>query len=475
MTAQTHDIEVDSTTERLPARQLAELGLRVFAVLDHDEALAPVSHDRLVAIATGSAQPAQYEDLMAPLAAWIDKHHDELARAYPGPMPPFDHLKGFWPNFYDGPRNGVPFPPLATPPTSTRILDLELTFPFGVPSCALTPQSRFIQFFAERGFDFLTYKTVRDRAHGPHPFPQWAFAPGITSPLLRDELQLPVLATLDPGAVPDTTTASLVNSFGVSSLSPEQWQHDVERSKALIKAGQILMVSVMGSPDAPDTKTRSDLVRQYVEVADHASVAGADILEINLSCLLEDATPLCEDFELCQDILRAVRGQVETPVFIKISYLEPERLAALITTCQSLFDGVVAINAVPVHAVYSTGEPFFPGRASDIAALSGVGIRDFGLAMTEQLAKLRGNADWIIVGIGGVMAPADYRAYRDRGADVVQSCSGAWLDHFLAAKIRADVLGVPRARQRQLRLRRLERVVIDAIQTGGISFLTPKE
>ncbi len=368
-------------------------------------------------------------------------------QAYPGPTPPFDHLQGFWSNFYEGPRNGEPFPDVAPVRHSTRFLGFELNFPFGVPSCAVTPQSDYIKFFAVRGFDLLTYKTVRDRAWNPFFFPQWGFAPHVTSPLQPGALADPILATLDLGVVTDLSTTSLVNSFGVPSLEPPMWKADIAESRASLERGQVLVVSVVGSPEAEDTKSEADLIRQFVTAAADAQEAGADVIEVNLSCPNtpgRDCTfrsssrgPVCASPDLSHNILSAIKKHVKsnTPVFAKIAYMNDVGLTNFVAKCQAVVDGIVGINAYPVNTRDPSGGAFFPGRVDDIAGLSGVGIRELGLKVTRQLYKLRQSHgatsdDWVIIGVGGVMTPTDYTAYRESGADAVQSCSGAWLDHF---------------------------------------------
>jgi hypothetical protein len=63
------------------------------------------------------------------------------------------------------------------------------------------PDARYLTFFAHRGFDLLTYKTVRNRAWDPHPFPNVAFVPGIKEPLPESDETLTLYPTPDHGAI----------------------------------------------------------------------------------------------------------------------------------------------------------------------------------------------------------------------------------------------------------------------------------
>ena len=424
----------------------------------------------------------------------IDAFFEKTRRA----RPPFDHLRDFWTNFADGPRvDGVG--PLAerTPRIATRLLGYELNSPFGVPACALTPQARFIKYFAERGFDLITYKTVRDRAWNPHPFPQWGFAPDETSSMRLSELgdgavQRPIFTTLDPTHVASVEQSSLVNSFGVPSLPVEQWKADISAAKAVLRFGQVMIVSVMGSPDAPDTKTMGDLVRQFASTAANAVEAGADVIELNLSCPNTGSGDLiCADPELSAMVTKAVRREIRSsgiPLLIKTSYLPGTGLEDLVLRCQKDIDGVVAINTVLVPAIGADGRAFFPKRPK--AGISGNAIFEFGLDAVRRLERLRqesrADSDWVIVAVGGVTSVARYAAYIDEGADAVQSCSGAWLNPGLAAEIRAQFGHAPSsklsaslpsrdARPRATSLRRVLLAVLETLASGGVNVLRGKQ
>jgi dihydroorotate dehydrogenase len=56
----------------------------------------------------------------------------------------------------------------------------------------------------------------------------------------------------------------------------------------------------------------------------------------------------------------------------------------------------------------------------------------------NDLRKVKGYS-YEIIGVGGVMKPADYKEYRDAGADVVQSVTGAMWNQYLAQEIKKVV------------------------------------
>lgn len=490
-------LTVDNTISQVPAQTLAELGIRIVELEPGAAFLAPVSLDELKQIATAGAEGLEVKTLDA-LVAWVDQHREAISSLYPDQMPPFDHLAGYWENFYRGPVLAAepvrPSPVLET----TRILDFDVEIPFGVPACAVTPHSGYINHFSAKGYDLLTYKTVRGVPWNPHPSPNLGFVGDLARPLAERQIDNPIEASLSPDALEASRTASFVNSIGVPSLSPHQWMADVDRSRQGLGANKVLMVSVMGTPEELQPGEDSRLVDQFSQVAGFAKEAGADIIELNLSCPNTGGDLLCRNPELSSKIVKDVRKTVgDTPIFIKISFLVPDELESLIRACEHDINGVVAINAVQVHAVKSAS-PFFRGRHNDLAGLSGLGIRDLGLATTRRLSALRGDdgatpADWVIVGIGGVMSAVDYQAYRDEGANAVQSCTGAWLNPNLATEVRDHAAGrangdhivesgspassteKPQAWEEDTQGHPWRKLLstVDAVRTGGLSLREP--
>jgi dihydroorotate dehydrogenase len=438
----------DNTIVELPEETLIELGEKVLAVHPQAGNLSPITHGHLQTLRDSPVQSKEREALMSALRAWLAANGDAIAELYPGDAPPFDHLQTYWSNFYSGPRVASSPIPLERERPTFNLLGLPLGIPFGVPACAVTPHSGYVEYFASRGFDLITYKTVRGGPWNPHRSPNLAFAAGVRQPLSEAQLNDPVLPTMHPDALRDIRRASFVNSIGVPSLPVAQWQADVARSRSMLSDGQALIVSVMGSPETLRAQDDAGLVQQFTEVAADAKDAGAQIVELNLSCPNTGGTLICLDAELSSRICAAVRARIgDTPLLIKISHMSETKLSELVRSCQESIGGVVAINAVQVHAQDAAGAAFFKGRPNDHAGLSGAGIRELGLEVTRTLSRLRGDEgpspqDWAIISIGGVASAADYQAYRDAGADAVQSCTGAWLNQRLAEEVREQILGV---------------------------------
>ena len=95
---------------------------------------------------------------------------------------------------------------------------------------------------------------------------------------------------------------------------------------------------------------------------------------------------------------------------------------------------------ISARLVDANGGQALPGKGRDRSGVCGSAIRGAGLDMVSRLAAIRERLglDYAIIGVGGVVAPEDYRAYRAAGADAVMSATGAMWDAELARKIKAD-------------------------------------
>jgi dihydroorotate dehydrogenase len=319
-----------------------------------------------------------------------------------------------------------------------RVLGRSIGFPIGVPACVLNGSEEWVRHNAGNGFNVLTYKTVRSRAHAPNPQPNWTFAPRETESL-RPGADAEVTSDPWDWVDPGSSTVSTVNSFGVPSLAPEEWMADLERSLAALDDDQLLLVSVMGEDH--DGAGIGALVDDFARTALMAQQAGATVVELNLSCpntLDRSASgvrpPLCLDPEATVAVVEGVRRAIDdrTGLVAKLSWLDEERLAALVPRLAPLVDGVAGINTLQSRVRRSDGAPTFPGR--ELAGLSGVAVRDSALDFTRRLVALReaSGARFDVLAMGGVTDPASFEALFALGADAVQSAAGAFADPYLA-------------------------------------------
>jgi len=331
-----------------------------------------------------------------------------------------------------------PLVPLKCRPT--KIAGYNVDFPLGLPASILASNSKWIEFYARRGFDILTYKTVRTEYRDPHPWPNWVF---VKDPVEMSPTEMVVVGF--PGCWPkDLTTLSMANSFGIPSLAPEGWQEDAKKARQVVREGhQVFIVSVVASKHESESVITDD----FVEAAMMAKSVGADIVEVNYSCPNVPGDPVGEVYkspELAGRISKALKSALaETPLFVKIGYLAKPELREFVTFNAPWIDGIVAINTITARVVDDKGQPTFPGREN--AGISGWAIKAKAQEVSRNLVALQPDVSrdfkkrLTIFGLGGVLTRRDASDYLDEiKVDAVESCTGAFLNPNLALEVRRD-------------------------------------
>lgn len=367
------------------------------------------------------------------------------------PHPIYNFLAGFEDNADGGPWDRYPRYQEVSGAPAWDLLGAKVAFPVGIPASGLTANSLWISYFARRGFNVLTYKTVRSRETPPHRYPHWVFLEDI-EPWRKSGDISQVKGDLDtwPKSFDRFSTA---NSFGVPSLDPSRWRPDVELSLQSLSPGQLLILSVMGSG------VGVELTEDFVHVAALGAATGVHAIELNLSCPNttrpddKDAMqkPICLDIPASQRIVREVRDKLgsQTKLVVKLSYMEPNELTELLDAISSDVDGVSLINTIqtPIRS-RRTGLTPFKGTVDDPewprkeAGVSGYVVRNLARHAIEVVSQYRKSTGsrFDILGMGGVMNRDDVLDLLNVGADAVQSVSGACLNPRLATDLNATLL-----------------------------------
>ena len=131
------------------------------------------------------------------------------------------------------------------------------------------------------------------------------------------------------------------------------------------------------------------------------------------------------------------------PLMVKLAYIPSDgdlELMVRSTVGHGTVQGFSTINTISAKLVDANGNQALPGAGRDRSGVCGNAIRGAGLDMVARLAAIREKLglDFKINGVGGVVSPADYQAYRNAGADSVMSATGAMWDAELAHKIKAS-------------------------------------
>ena len=260
---------------------------------------------------------------------------------------------------------------------------------------------------------------MRSRAWGCNPFPNVL----AVHPKSADGSLTPGSAELDEGVLADTNyeqPISISNSFGVPSQSPDVWQPDMRAAIEAAGPGQVLVPSFQGS--------RVEGMSEEEYIADHATTArlvketGAKLMVMNTSCPNEGHNRLlCHNPLLVGRITEAVKQEIgDIPLMVKLAYIPSDDALELIvrsTVGHGTVQGFSTINTISAKLVDANGNQALPGAGRDRSGVCGNAIRGAGLDMVARLAAIREKLglDFAINGVGGVVSPADYQAYRDAG------------------------------------------------------------
>lgn len=321
-------------------------------------------------------------------------------------------------------------------------LGFHVNLPFGIPAGPLLNE-RFTTAAFRMGFDLAVYKTVRSRAWGCNAFPNVL----AVHPKNADGSLIPGSAELDEGVLADTRyelPISISNSFGVPSRDPDEWQPDMKKAIEAAGSGQLLVPSFQGS--RVDGMDQDDYIADHVTTARLVCETGAGLMEMNTSCPNEGHNRLlCHDPHLVGRITEAVKNEIgDRPLVVKLAYISNDADLEIMvkeTAAHGTVQGFSTINTISAKLVDDHGNQALPGAGRDRSGVCGNAIRGAGLDMVGRLHAIREKLglDFTIVGVGGVVRPEDYRAYREAGANAVMSATGAMWNANLARDIASSI------------------------------------
>lgn len=415
---------VRSLTEKLGADRLAEE--------------AGIPRDRLEYWGNGNnSQKPSDEDRIWGICI-RHREFDELRRQKV-PLPPVDFYNPevFKTDDSYSWDDGVPTIKILDRPTTLGgQAGTKVNFPFGVSASIFMKDHSVIQSFSKKNFDILTFKTVRSRKRSANKPPHWFYL----NPNNNIAPPFDMSLTVEPEFPLDNpATISTANSFGIPSEDPTIWMEEVTRSRAIIRSGQVLIVSVIGSSD---NHIESEMIKDFCRTAAMAKSAGAQIIEANISSPNNPGECLYKDPEVTERLLRALRKELkDTPLFIKIGYLSQVDLESLVIQCQRYVQGFVGINAISMPVVDQNKNPAFRERERIRCGVSGAAIRPWAMEVARNLIELRSkhkaDNDYSIIAVGGANTPKDVTEYFNLGVDAVESCTAAMLNPLLATQVRA--------------------------------------
>lgn len=291
---------------------------------------------------------------------------------------------------------------------SIEMCGLKFENPFGLASAPPTTSSTMIRRAFEAGWAFVVTKTF--------------------------SLDKDLVTNVSPRIIKGTTSrhhygpeqSSFLNIELISEKSEAYWCNSITELKNDFPS-KIIIASIMC------TYNRED----WTELAQKAETAGADAIELNLSCphgMGESGMGLAcgQDPELVRNISRWVREAVKIPFFVKLTPNITDIVSIAKAAYQGYADGVSAINTVQslmgLHADATPWPAVGIKKATTYGGMSGNATRPQALRAISNISKnLPG---FPILGIGGIDSADVALQFLHCGASLLQICSAVQNQDF---------------------------------------------
>ncbi len=310
-----------------------------------------------------------------------------------------------------------------------RIFDRRVESPIGVAAGPL-PNSRWIEAYARLGYGLLTYKTVRTAARPAFLQPNLMYCRA-GDPAVSERAPRP----LDPARI------TWAVSLGLPSPDPEEWRADVMRAKSRIHPDQILIVSVVGTPVSGEEQLADD----YALCARWAADAGADVIEVHLSCPNasgDQSQMVFENLPLSAHIVDQVRRAVgQRPVIAKLGAMRsPRALHELASRVAPGLDGFILVNGLRRKVVKPDGTLAFAGENRALSGVGGAGVYELCQVQVDELLAWRKAGAWsrAVLAVGGLTTVERARQALAAGADAAMVATAALADPLIAARFRVQ-------------------------------------
>lgn len=308
----------------------------------------------------------------------------------------------------DEPKLPKFYTPIDDVDISVEMCGLKFENPFGLASAPPTTSGAMIRRAFEAGWGFVVTKTfslVKDLVTNVSP----RIVKGSTSRHLYGPEQ-----------------GSFLNIELISEKTEAYWCKSIKELKADFPS-KILIASIMCTFNKAD----------WTELAQKAEAAGADALELNLSCphgMGESGMGLAcgQDPELVRNISLWVHEAVSIPFFVKLT----PNITEIVTIAKAAYEGkasgVSAINTVSgLMSLKGDGTPW-PAVGKKMlttyGGVSGNATRPMGLRAVSAIA--RALPGFPILGIGGIDSADVGLQFLHAGATVLQICSSVQNQDF---------------------------------------------
>lgn len=199
--------------------------------------------------------------------------------------------------------------------------------------------------------------------------------------------------------------AGLINAMGLPNPGIDYYIQEIEFSKEILHVP--LIVSAFGySAD------------EYAVVAQKAVKAGADAVELNVSCphVKQTGGEIGQNPKLLSEVVETVKDAINKPLIIKLSPNVTDITASAKAAVEAGADALTAINTLKAMAIDT--ETMRPTLSNIKGGLSGPAVKPIALRCVYEIREEL--PDVPIIGCGGIMDWRDAVEFLLAGASAVQ-------------------------------------------------------
>lgn len=199
-------------------------------------------------------------------------------------------------------------------------------------------------------------------------------------------------------------SCGLINAMGLPNPGIKEFAAEIRQAKSALKIP--LIVSVYGFT-----------AEEYANVAKKAAEAGADAVELNVSCphVKETGVEVGQDQKILSEVVSKVKEAVDKPVFVKLSPNVTNIIEIADSAVRAGADGLTAINTVRAMAI--DVETAMPILSNKFGGLSGPAIKPIALRCVYEIYE---KVKVPIIGCGGITNWRDAVEFFLAGASAVQ-------------------------------------------------------
>ncbi len=200
---------------------------------------------------------------------------------------------------------------------------------------------------------------------------------------------------------------TFINSVGLGNPGINEFLSEIKEIK---KHNIPLIVSVFGSSN-----------EEYLKVATKAEDAGADAIEINISCPHAEVSSIGIDKDLTYKIVKFLKKTLTIPLFVKLNPNVTNIVEIALAAEKGGADGVVAINTLAALKIDVNTKRAILSHGS--GGLSGKAIHPVAVKIVYDLYKA---IKIPIIGCGGIDSWQDVVEFFLAGASAVQIGTGLY-------------------------------------------------